>query len=118
MTLAIPSPVFNWDYYYDTRGTAWGNDDLLQHWSDHGYAENKRASKEFDMEYYRGKHPGASNKDLLNTWLKDGINKCEQASADFSLAQLQKRHPGKNCRDTYDWYYDQGGPASGLDGTP
>lgn len=110
--------VFNWDYYYDTRGTAWGNDDLLQHWSDHGYAENKRASKEFDMEYYRGKHPGANNKDLLNTWLKDGINKCEQASPDFSLAALQKRYPGKNCRDTYDWYFDQGGPASGLNGKP
>lgn len=110
--------VFNWDYYYDTRGTAWGNADLLQHWADHGYAENKRASKEFDMQYYRSKHPGANNKDLLNTWLKDGINRCEQASPDFSLAALQRRYPGKNCRDTYNWYFDMGGPASGLNGTP
>ncbi len=110
--------VFDWDYYYDTRGTAWGNTDLVQYWADHGYDNNERASLEFDMNYYRQKHPGANNKDLLNTWLKDGINRCDQASPDFSLAQLRARNPGANCRDTYDWYYDMGGPASGLNGRP
>jgi hypothetical protein len=45
--------VFDWDYYYDTRGTAWGNTDLLQHWADHGYGEDQRASLEYDMAYYK-----------------------------------------------------------------
>ncbi|HEX9173341.1 MAG TPA: lectin [Telluria sp.] len=110
--------VFDWDYYYDTRGTAWGDTDLVKYWADHGYDANERASLEFDMNYYRAKHGGANNKDLLNTWLKDGINFCEQASPDFSLAALKKRNPGRNCRETYDWYYEMGGPASGLNGRP
>ena len=110
--------VFDWEYYYDTRGTAWGKTDIVQYWADSGYAASERASLVYDMEYYRKKHPTPNNKDLLNTWLKDGINRCEQASADFSLAALQRRYPGKNCRDTYDWYYANGGPASGLNGRP
>ena len=111
--------VFDWDYYYDTRGGAWGNTDLVQYWADHGYNESQRASREFDMNYYRKLHNTNNNKDLLNTWLKDGINRCEQASADFSLAALRARYqPKMNCRDVYDWYYDMGGPNSGLNGRP
>ncbi len=110
--------VFDWEYYYDTRGTAWGKTDIVQYWVDKGYDASERASLLYDMEYYRKKHPTPNNKDLLNTWLKDGINFCEQASAEFSLAALQRRYPGKNCRDTYDWYYEMGGPASGLNGKP
>lgn len=110
--------IFNWDYYYDTRGTAWGNTDLVQYWADHGYPEAQRASLEFDLKYYRKQHPGVNDKDLLNTWLEDGINRCDQASADFSLAAFVKRYPGGSCRDNLDWYYDHGGMNSGLDGRP
>ena len=110
--------VFDWEFYYDTRGAAWGNTDLVQYWADQGYAASQRASLMYDMEYYRTKHRTNNNKDLLNTWLKDGINRCEQASAEFSLAALQRRYPGRNCRDTYDWYFEMGGPASGLNGSP
>ena len=90
----------------------------MQYWADQGYAAGQRASVMYDMEYDRTKHRTNNNKDLLNTWLKDGINRCEQASAEFSLAALQRRYPGRNCRDTYNWYFDMGGPASGLDGRP
>lgn len=112
--------VFDWDYYYDTRGTDWKDIDLLQYWADHGYGEDKRASLEFDMAYYKkNQNSRANNKDLLNLWLKDGINRCDQSSAEFSLSALRSRyHPEWNCRQVYDWYYDQGGPASGLDGSP
>ena len=110
--------IFNWDYYYDTRGTAWGDTDLVQHWADHGYPEAKRASLEFDLTYYRAKHPGVSDKNLLNTWLEDGINRRDQASADFSLAALVKRYPGGSCRDNLDWWFEQGGMNSNLNGKP
>lgn len=110
--------VFNWDYYYDTRGTAWGNTDLVQYWADHGYPEGKRASYEFDLKYYRKQHPGANDKDLLNTWLEDGINRCEQSSPDFSLAALVKRNPGGSCRENLDWWFEKGGMNSGLNAKP
>lgn len=110
--------VFNWDYYYDTRGTAWGNTDLVQFWSDHGFGGGDRASYEFDPNYYRSKHPGTSDKNLLNYWLGDGIDRCEQASADFSLAALVQRYPGGSCRDNLNWWFDHGGMNSGLNGRP
>ncbi len=110
--------VFNWDYYYDTRGTAWGKTDLVQYWADQGYAAGERASYEFDLKYYRRQHPGASDKDLLNTWLKDGINRCDQSSPDFSLAALVRRYPGGSCRDNLDWWFEKGGMNSGLNGRP
>ncbi|MES2148319.1 MAG: lectin [Pseudomonadota bacterium] len=110
--------IFNWDYYYDTRGTAWGDADLVQHWADHGYPEARRASYEFDLKYYRKQHPGVSDKNLLNTWLEDGINRCDQASADFSLAAMLKRYPGGNCRENLDWWFDQGGMNSHLNAKP
>jgi hypothetical protein len=112
--------IFNWDYYYDTRGTAWGNTDLVQYWADHGYANAERASLEFDLKYYRKKIPNASDKDLLNTWLRDGINRCDQASADFSLRQLLNRYPsvGSNCRAQLDNWFDKGGMDSGLNARP
>lgn len=89
--------MFDWKYYYDIRGTAWGNTDLVEYWADHGYNDNERASVEFDMNYYRAKHDGANNKNMLNTCRKDGINYCEQASPDFSLAAPKQRYPGRNC---------------------
>lgn len=110
--------VFNWDYYYDTRGAAWGNTDLVQYWADHGYADGERASYEFDLQFFRAKHPGTSDKNLLNYWLGDGIDRCEQSSRDFSLAALVARYPGGSCRDNLDWWYEQGGMNSGLNARP
>lgn len=110
--------VFNWDYYYDTLGMAWGNTDLVQFWADHGFGGGDRASYEFDPNYYRSRHPKTSDKDLLNYWLKDGINQCDQSSADFSLAALVQRYPGGSCRDNLDWWLDHGGVNSGLNGRP
>lgn len=110
--------IFNWDYYYDTRGKRWGNTDLVQYWVDHGYANGERASLEFDLVYYRNRHPNVSDKNLLNYWLKDGINGCDQASADFSLRHLLNRYPsaGSNCRAQLDNWFDQGG--AGLNANP
>ncbi len=110
--------IFNWDYYYDTRGTAWGKTDLVQYWADHGYAAGERASYEFDLRFYRKQHPGVSDKNLLNTWLEDGINRCDQASKDFSLEALVRRYPGGTCRRNLDWWFEQGGMNSGLNGRP
>lgn len=110
--------IFNWDYYYDTRGTAWGNTDLVQYWADHGYANGERASFEFDLKYFRSQHPGTSDKNLLNYWLGDGIDRGEQSSPDFSLRALVSRYPGGSNRDNLEWWFQQGGRNSGLNGSP
>ncbi len=110
--------IFNWDYYYDTRGTAWGKTDLVQYWADHGYANGERASYEFDLQYFRSQHPGVSDKNLLNYWLGDGIDRGEQASPDFSLKALVRRYPGGSNRENLEWWFEQGGKDSGLNGRP
>ncbi|WP_426197574.1 lectin [Massilia sp. DWR3-1-1] len=110
--------IFDWDYYYDTRGTAWGNTDLMQYWADQGYAAGERASFEFDLKFFRTQHPGANDKDLLNYWLKDGIDRCVQSSPDFHLGALVQRNPGGSCRENLDWWYQQGGRSSGLNASP
>ncbi|WP_395007673.1 lectin [Undibacterium sp.] len=110
--------IFNWDYYYDTRGTAWGKTDLVQYWADHGYANGERASYEFDLQYYRSQHPGTSDKNLLNYWLGDGIDRGDQASPDFSLKAFVKRYPGGSYRENLEWWFEKGGQDSGLNGRP
>lgn len=110
--------VFNWDYYYDTRGTAWGNTDLVQYWADHGFAEGQRGSYEFDLKYFRSQHQGASDKNLLNYWLGDGIDRGDQSSPDFSLQALVKRYPGGSNRENLEWWFEKGGMNSGLNGSP
>ena len=110
--------VFNWDYYYDTQGTAWGNTDLVQHWADHGYAEGRRASFEFDLGWARQHHPGTSDKNILNYWLGDGIDRGEQFSPDFSIEALVRRNPGGSNRDNLNWWFDMGGMNSGLNARP
>jgi hypothetical protein len=113
--------VFNWDYFYDTRGMAWGNTDLVKYWSDH-FAEGLRGSFEFDLTYYRKQHPGTSDKNLLNTWLGDGINRGEQASTDFSLQAYRNRNPDLEIGDRdYRWALDHWlstGKAAGRSGRP
>ncbi|MDO8651807.1 MAG: lectin [Undibacterium sp.] len=110
--------IFNWDYYYDTRGTAWGNTDLVQYWTDHGYGNAERASYEFDLKYFRSQHQGASDKDLLNYWLGTGIDRGDQSSRDFSLKALVSRYPGGSNRDNLEWWFENGGMNSGLNGRP
>ncbi|OGB29256.1 MAG: hypothetical protein A3F78_08495 [Burkholderiales bacterium RIFCSPLOWO2_12_FULL_61_40] len=111
--------VFDWDYYYDTRGTAWGTTDLVTHWRNGGFDEGRRGSYEFDINFYKQHNNlNSSNSNILNHWLGDGINQCLQASPDFSLRALMNRYPGRNCRDTMNWWIESGGMDSGLDGTP
>lgn len=111
--------VFDWDYYYDTRGTAWGNTDLVAHWRDIGFNEGRRASYEFDINFYKQhNHLNSSNENILNHWMGDGINQCLQASPDFSLDALTYRYPGSSCRDTLNWWIESGGVDSGLNGKP
>lgn len=111
--------VFDWDYYYDTRGTAWGSTDLVTHWRNGGFDEGRRGSYEFDINFYK-QHNGlnGSNANILNHWLGDGINQCLQASPEFSLQALKNRYPGSNCRDTLNWWIESGGMDSGLNGKP
>lgn len=117
--------VFDWDYYYDHNPDIVSSGmDLADHWANHGFAEGRRGSYEFDMGYFRQMHPGASDSNLLNYWVGTGIDRGDQSSPDFSLQALLNRYPdlqqafGNSTRDVFNWWMDNGGQDMGRNSTP
>lgn len=114
--------VFDWEYYYDTKGMAWGNTDLFDYWRNVGYYGGERASRVFWMQEYRrltGNYK-SSDKDMLNYWLKDGINRGFPAAPDWTLDGYKARNPdlnGMSFRDLMSHWLDYG-RYEGRDGRP
>ncbi|MEY5028616.1 MAG: hypothetical protein RLZ63_931 [Pseudomonadota bacterium] len=116
--------VFNWDFYYDTRGTAWGKTDLFEHWRNHGFAAGEQGSQEFHMATYRKLNPDLHgvDKDVLNHWLGTGINEGRQASSTFSIKSYQRRYisefRGWSYRDVFTHWMQRGRDIEHRNGTP
>jgi len=115
--------VFDWDYYYDTKGTAWGNTDLFEHWKNTGYPSGAQASNEFNLNFYRShnNNTGKTGKDSLINWVAGGYAVSgPQGSATFSLQAYRNRYPdlkGWRYQDLMNHWLDHG-RAEGRDGRP
>jgi hypothetical protein len=115
--------VFDWEYYYDTRGAAWGDRDLFEHWKNYGFKNGEQGSNEFLMSDYRKRYSDlhGADKDVLNHWLKDGINQGRQASPTFSIQAYQRRYPdlrGWSYRDVYNHWMEHGRDQEHRNGRP
>lgn len=116
--------VFNWDFYYDTRGTAWGKTDLFEYWRTTGFAAGEQGSQEFHMATYRKLNPDLHgvDKDVLNHWLGTGINQGRQASSTFSMQAYQRRYisefRGWSYRDVFTHWMQRGRDIENRNGRP
>lgn len=114
--------VFNWDYYYDTKGTAWGKTDLFEHWKNVGYPKGEQASNEFNLNWYRShnKDTGNSPQESLIFWPMYYAFSGYQASATFSLQAYRNRYPDlKNMKyDEAMTHWLEHGRYEGRSGKP
>jgi hypothetical protein len=113
--------VFDWDYYYDTRGTAWGDTDLFDYWMKTGYAKGERASNEFWLPDYRKRYSvKGSNYEVLLDWYVYYQFEGRQGSPTFSLQAYKQRYPDlKNFKllDLMNHWLDHG-RYEGRNGRP
>lgn len=101
--LMFDPSVFNWDYYYDTRGTAWGKTDLFEYWKNTGYPKGEQASNEFNLNFYRNKYNvKGSSKDVMYDWTTLGAWYFRQGSPSFSLEAYRKRYSDLSKMNGYD----------------
>lgn len=114
--------VFNWDYYYDTKGTAWGKTDLFDYWKNVGYPKGEQASNEFNLNYYRSqnKDTGKTPADSLIGWPAMYSFMGYQGSETFSLQAYRNRYPDlKNMKyDELMTHWLDHGRYEGRNGKP
>ena len=112
LELMFHRTVFDWDYYYDTKGAAWGNTDLFDYWLKTGFAKGERASNEFWMPDYRKRYSvKGSNYDLLYEWWVYYQFEGRQGSPTFSLQAYKQRYPdlkNYNYLDLMNHWLDHG----------
>ncbi|MET0334333.1 MAG: hypothetical protein ABW190_08670 [Rhizobacter sp.] len=114
--------VFNWDYYYDTKGTAWGKTDLFDYWKNVGYPKGEQASNEFNLNWYRShnKDTGKTPKESLVYWPAMYTMLGYQGSETFSLQAYRNRYSDlKNYKyDDLMTHWLEHGRYEGRNGKP
>ncbi len=93
--------VFDWEYYYDTKGAAWGDTDLFDYWLKTGFAKGERASNEFWLSDYRKRYSvKGSNYEVLLDWYVFYQMEGRQGSPTFSLQAYKRYSDLKNYKYT------------------
>lgn len=123
--------VFDWDYYYDNApDVVKANVDLATHWRDHGFAEGRQGSLEFNANFYYARYADVQRscpgnlQCALQHWLDTGIDQGRQGSPGFSISSYLNRYPdllaafsNGNFADAFEHWFASGIPE-GRTGSP